>query len=163
QDAASTGSTSAALDAEAARIRAIAAEWPQPVRAWFVDLVDRGGGHHGAEAARQLHVEIDGDAGALCRQAIEGRYPFAGDAIRDVPLGDFATLFGPGGVLDRLTRQRLDPIVETTAPTWKARRGAIGGERLSPDTLASFQRAADVRAAFFASSPSPAATADLAL
>jgi type VI secretion system protein ImpL len=167
-EAPTTAATVPALDAAIARVRSLAAEWPQPMRAWFDDLLDRARGRLDAGRARDMRAAIKGDAGNLCRQSIERRYPFEAGADRETPLGDFVALFAPNGLLDRLTKERLEPYVDTSVVPWRTRPGAPAGDGLEPGTIASLERAAALRDAFFGpvsatGTVPPAATADLVL
>ena len=63
-----------------------------------------------------------------CEEVIANRYPFGTGASQDVPIGDFARLFGPAGLI-------LGPVVFTVTrlllevwrrPTPEAPPGTLG-------------------------------------
>jgi type VI secretion system protein ImpL len=96
----------------------------------------------------------------LCLERIASRYPFARDAKREVGLDDFTHFFGPKGVIDQFASEHILPAVDTSGPNWKWREG--GGalaKRLGAAALADFQRAAEIRDAFFAADSSKPAFA----
>ena len=65
-------------------------------------------------------------------------------------LVDFGRVFGPGGDLDQFFTRNLAKFAQTGREwTWKT--GDPVGRALSPGTLKSFQTAAQIRDAFFAS------------
>jgi type VI secretion system protein ImpL len=66
-----------------------------------------------------------------------------------VPLGDFAKLFRPNGIIDKFFTQFLAPYADTSRPDWTWRKDSPVGRSLSPDTLKQFQNAAYIRDAFF--------------
>ncbi len=68
---------------------------------------------------------------------------------QEVPLGDFAKLFSPNGVIDKFFTQFLAPYADTSRPEWTWRKESPVGRSLSPETLKQFQNAAYIRDAFF--------------
>ncbi|MFG1418010.1 type VI secretion system membrane subunit TssM [Xanthobacter sp. V0B-10] len=85
----------------------------------------------------------------VCESAIARRFPVYADARDDITLTDFTDFFRPGGTIDSFFQQYLAPFVAD-------RRGAYvplaqDGARalVSPETLAQFNRARQIREAFF--------------
>jgi type VI secretion system protein ImpL len=85
----------------------------------------------------------------FCQAAISGRYPFDPSSDADVTLEDFTRLFAPEGTLDAFFRDHLSPAVDTTSHPWQWKDNA-SPSGMSAQTLALFERAADIRDAFFA-------------
>ena len=85
----------------------------------------------------------------VCQRTISNRYPFIRGSDQDVPLADFARLFGTGGVLDAFFKQNLAPHADTSKPEWAWRQDTPVTRSFNPDTLREFQRAALIRDAFF--------------
>ena len=83
-----------------------------------------------------------------CEQTVENRYPFDRSSSRDVPISDFERLFAPNGTIDRFFLQNLAPLADMSGETWTWRQDGIG-KNLSQATLIEFQRAAQIRDAFF--------------
>jgi type VI secretion system protein ImpL len=84
----------------------------------------------------------------VCRDVVQGRYPFDAASAVDVPLADFGRLFGFGGIYDAFFRDTLASLVDTTRVPWRWREGA--GEATGiPGVLERFQSAAAIRDTFF--------------
>jgi len=96
----------------------------------------------------------DGPA-TLCREAVTGRYPFTAGASAEIPLDDFAALFGTGGRFDSFFKAQLQPYVNTAGAVWHAQAVDGVAAPISAGDLAQFQRAANIRSLFFASGQGP--------
>ena len=70
-------------------------------------------------------------------------------STRDVPLADFARLFAPGGIMDKFYKERIEPYVDSSKAQWTWRVDSRVARALSPTTLREFQRAGEIREAFF--------------
>jgi type VI secretion system protein ImpL len=129
------------------RLEAEAARLPDPLGRWLKGLAQsiatiRFGGAKAAIAAAGAQ-----QLAPLCRN-IEQRFPFRPTGP-DMPVDDFARLFGPGGVFDQFFAGQIRPFVDTTQNPW--RPVAAGG--MAPPVIAAdvqqFQRAQAIRDAFF--------------
>mgnify|MGYP006268990567 CR=1 FL=1 len=104
----------------------------------------------GVEGARQDFKEAwNGQVADACRDVISGRYPFSRGSSSEVPLADFARLFGPGGLLESFYRDTMQGMVDTSGKPWKWREGgpdALGLPDSMPDQ---FRKAEAIRTAFF--------------
>jgi type VI secretion system protein ImpL len=134
---------------------------PQPVARWLQAIAASGTALRGGGARQQVAAAFNGGGGGagggggvspaqLCRQAVEGRYPFSPGATAETPLGDFTRLFAPGGLLDGFFNTQLRPFVDMSGPTWRAQKVDGVDPPVSPGALAQFQRAAVIRDIFFA-------------
>jgi type VI secretion system protein ImpL len=140
----------AALQTQVANLRANANRLPAPLS----DMLLRAAGSfendlttsNRQQLARALGDQVIGQ----CQQVVPNRYPFARDSDREVPLADFGRLFAPNGVFDRFFTQYLAPMVDTSKRDWAWRQDNALARTLSPSTLREFQRAAQIRDAFFA-------------
>jgi len=101
----------------------------------------------GGERAR-LDALWNASAGPLCRGALAGRYPFVRGSTREVAADDFDKLFAPGGLIDDFFQKNLLALVDTSGPIWQWRAG-MPPAGMPRDALAQFQRAAQIRDAFF--------------
>jgi type VI secretion system protein ImpL len=131
------------------RLAAEAQRAPEPLASWLKALdqgsssVRAGGMKAGLAAAAGQQLK------PFCQDA-ESRFPFnrAATAI-DMPMGDFARLFGPGGALDQFFNQNLREMVDTSQRVWKPVASVGGQAPVSAADVAQFQRAAAIRNAFF--------------
>jgi len=141
------GVLAASETAELEELTAIAEELPAPVSQalgrFAQDSIDIFSGDMRSQLNRLWTAEIL----PVCRDAIHDRYPFDGSARRDTALHDFAQLLGPEGLLDRFFTENLAPLVDISDETW---RWAGEGVGIPDEVLASFERAAVIRRAFFA-------------
>ena len=95
------------------------------------------------ELARLYATQVEQD----CQDLVGGRYPLDPTSSTDAALGDFARVFGPGGVFDTFFRNQLAPLVDTSRSPWRWREGAAAGPAAM---LAQFQRAQGIRDVYFA-------------
>jgi type VI secretion system protein ImpL len=133
---------------------------PQPVRALVMDL-SRSSSQNAQLIQRQvLGGDVKSQVGDFCQLAIAGRYPLDRGSRRDVTQADFATVFGPGGKLDKVFQEKLAPFVDTSTKPWRFR--AVEGGPLGTDsgTLPQFQRGATIRETFFAGGSTPSLRLD---
>ncbi|HEX3484908.1 MAG TPA: type VI secretion IcmF C-terminal domain-containing protein [Micropepsaceae bacterium] len=86
---------------------------------------------------------------AFCKQAIDGRYPFARASTIDVGLSDFQQLMRPGGLLDSFFQTNLKPYVDTSGTPWKNQKANGADLGLSRAGLAEFELAQKIREDFF--------------
>jgi type VI secretion system protein ImpL len=83
-----------------------------------------------------------------CNRIVAGRYPFTQGSDQDVPLLDFATLFGPGGVFDGFYKTHLEALTDTTRTPWRWQAGAAS-QVLTPGMLRTVEDANELREVFF--------------
>ena len=138
-----------ALQDQVSKLRNSAARLPSPFADMLRNAVGEFEGDVASSTAGQLLVALRDQVTPVCQQTISGRYPFVRGSDREVPLADFARLFSPNGVMDRFFTQYLAPHADTSKGQWVWRQGAAITSLLSPATLRDFQRAAEIRDAFF--------------
>ena len=120
---------------------------PPPLSSWLGNLVGSSQslltkGAHGAlaDGFRQA-------AGGDCSRFVQGRYPFAAGSRSDIPLQNFAELFGNGGRFDSFFRQTLSHAVDTSASVWTFHD--VDGARAGGAMLVQAQLADAIRQAYF--------------
>jgi type VI secretion system protein ImpL len=147
-----------------ARIKSEADRMPPPISNLLNGLISRSGAQSASAGQAAVKAAAAGEVGGFCKVAVEGRYPFVKGVPKEVPLGDFAKLFAPNGVIDGFAKTKLVGMVDMNGPTWKPIQLAAGVDALPPATILNFQRAATIRDAFFpGGSANPAASLDLLL
>ncbi|SOE89498.1 type VI secretion protein IcmF [Caballeronia arationis] len=130
------------------KLRLASQTLPPPLAPVAVSLATTGGSLlEGGERAR-LNAQWNASAGQLCHKALDGRYPLVRTSTRDAASDDFARLFSPGGLIDDFFQKNLAALVDTSTPVWQWRAGAAPAG-MPRDVLAQFQRAAQIRDAFF--------------
>ena len=137
------------LQDSVAKLRNSALRLPKPFSEMMVNLSADIEREMALSSAGQIQVALRDQVTPFCQQTIANHYPFVRGSSSDVPLADFARLFGPGGVMDTFFKQYLDAHADRSKPQWAWRQNTELARTLSLDTLHSFQRAAEIRDAFF--------------
>jgi type VI secretion system protein ImpL len=134
-----------ALQAEATRL-------PQPVSRWITSIATSGTALLGGSPRGQVAAVYNAPEGpaAACPTVVKSRYPFTHDATSEVPLDEFSRLFAPGGLIDGFVNTLLRPYVDMSGPAWHPKTADNVPSPVSAADLAQFQRAANIRDAFFA-------------
>ncbi len=136
--------------ATAERLKAEAGLNPEPIRSMLEALADAGVAQS-RNAERQTLTSDLKPITEFCQRSVAGRYPFAAGAQGDVPVEDFAQLFGQGGQLQEFFDRRLAALVDTGTTPWSYRPLSDGAKPAAAAALADFQRAARIREVFFRS------------
>ena len=144
-----TAQATTSLQTQVAALRNNASRMPPPFSDMLRAAAAEFEGSIAASTAGQLLQSLRDQVTPVCQQTITNRYPFARGSNQEVPLGDFAKLFSPNGVIDKFFAQFLAPYADTSRPDWAWRKDSPVGRSLSPDTLKQFQNAAFIRDAFF--------------
>jgi type VI secretion system protein ImpL len=130
---------------------------PQPVSRWLQTLTANANSLRGGSTAAAAAAAFNGAGGPaqLCTQAVAGRYPFVPSSSEDIPLGDFAHLFAPNGLIDTFFSTNVRQFVDMSGATWTIQ--AVNGVAppISQGALAEFQRAENIRQLFFAAGAQP--------
>jgi type VI secretion system protein ImpL len=132
-------------------VRNSAARLPKPFSDHMLAAVREFEGDVATSSAEQVLLALRNQVIPFCQPTIGGRYPFTRGGDREVPLGDFAHLFAPNGVLDAFFTQYLKPHVDVSKAQWTWQPGAAVATTLSPAMLKSFQDASRIRDAYFPS------------
>ncbi|MGU3492590.1 type VI secretion system membrane subunit TssM [Xanthobacteraceae bacterium A53D] len=132
-----------------AALRSEAARRPEPIRAILQGVADSSWATLLALAYQSVNQAWQQDVLPVCESAIARRYPMYADAKEEVTLSDFTDFFRPGGTLDAFFNQYLAGF--TTEQRGSYVPLTIDGTRLpvSPNALAQFNRARQIREAFF--------------
>jgi type VI secretion system protein ImpL len=137
------GGVTRALETETAQL-------PPAVAGLLGPLSNRSQALVRGQAGGELEQRYRGQVVSECMAIATGRYPFDPVATSDVPVADFARLFGVGGVYDGFFKDNLAPLVDTSVSPWRWREAAGGSIGLSAAILAQFETAARIREQFFA-------------
>jgi len=132
-----------------ARLGALAAQLPEPIRTVLIQL-GQSGALRAQETKRGIASNDLRSLTAWCKQVVNGRYPFDPSARAEVPPQDFDTLFAPNGRLDAFFQKNLAADVDTSAHPWAYKPVDASAAPANAAGLADFERAATIRAVFFA-------------
>jgi type VI secretion system protein ImpL len=139
----------AQVDVQVASLRSNVTRLPPPLMG-MMDKV----AHDAARSVASSNIADLADAmtqevTAPCQQLIAKNYPFSGKSDHDMPMTDFARLFGPNGVIDRFFSTRVASLVNIGPNSWTWAPNPNLGRKLSDATLRHFKEARDIRDAFF--------------
>ena len=132
-----------------ASLRANASRLPRPVARMVSSAIDDFEGATDSNTRAQLNQMLNSTVTQQCESVIANRYPFAKDSERDVPMQDFARIFAPNGVIDTFFAQNLAQYTDMSGKDWVWKADTSLGRELSKATLKEFQRAAEIKDAFF--------------
>ena len=137
------------LQDSVSKLRNSALRFPKPFSEMLLSFAGDVERAMALSSAGQLQVALRDQVTPVCQQTISNRYPFVRGSSSDAPLADFAKLFAPGGVMDTFFKQYLDAHADRSKPQWTWRQNSELAGTLSPDALQAFQRASEIRDAFF--------------
>ncbi|BCH33447.1 type VI secretion protein [Mesorhizobium sp. L-8-10] len=137
------------LQLQVHNLRANASRLPKQLASMVNAAADDFEGDVARTSIAQLNKLLAEAVTEPCNRLVTNAYPFARRSDRDASLTDFARLFAPGGVIDRFFAQNLAPLADLSGRDWQWRQDSRLGRELSKSTLKAFQRAAEIRDAFF--------------
>ncbi|MCX7514341.1 type VI secretion system membrane subunit TssM [Frateuria sp. STR12] len=125
-----------------------AAQLPPPVSGWVASLTGKSQALVASGTKGALGEQFQQAAAQDCAAFTQGRFPFSPTSRNDIPVQNFAELFGYGGRYDGFFRQTLAKLVDTSGRTWrwKSGPGAVSG---SASMLAQMQLADSIKQMYF--------------
>lgn len=90
-----------------------------------------------------------------CQATTDGRYPFEPRSGDDASIADFASVFGPTGLIAGFRNDYLRPFIDTAASPWRWRPGQQAGPGFGGEVLAAFELADRITTAYFGDSETP--------
>lgn len=132
-----------------------AAQLPAPVSGWVAALTGKSQALVASGTKGALGDQFQQAVAKDCASFTRGRYPFSPSGKSEIPLQNFAELFGYGGEFDSFYKQTVEKLVDASGRTWqwKTGPGAVSG---SPAMLAQMQLADTIKQMYFRNgSPTP--------
>lgn len=139
----------AATQLHVANLSMSASRLPGPFQRMMSAAVTDLEGDAAGSSLAQLNDDLANTVTRLCEQLTSNLYPFSPGSERDLPMADFARLFAPNGVMDRFFAEKLLPLADMSGDVWTWKADTALGRELSNSALREFQRAAQIRDAFF--------------
>ena len=124
-----------------------AAGMPPVIQSLATQVGQKAEGSAVAGAANEVETLYQREVQRDCAQIVPGRYPFTPGANSDIPLRDFANLFGYGTGFDRFFKENLEPLVDRSQTPWTWKSGAVA--HAPRGILDQFERAQRIRDLFF--------------
>ena len=146
---AQSAAANAALVPLIASLRANSSRYPAPFDGMIIQAVNDFEGDATGATVALLRQALADQVSRVCADILTNRFPFVKASTRDVPLADFARLFAPGGIMDKFYKERIEPYVDSSKAQWTWRVDSRVARALSPTTLREFQRASEIKEAFF--------------
>jgi type VI secretion system protein ImpL len=128
-----------------------ATRFPEPFKA----LIQAAGSSFDSDATgttvARINQALNDQVTGACQELINNVYPFTRTSAKDMSLQDFQKLFGPNGILDRFFNANLAQYASTGGNSWSWVQTNPVARQMSPTMLQSFQRANEIKQAFFPS------------
>jgi len=134
---------------------------PDPMKRWVSQVTSGSAGVAAGGARANLNAQWQAQVLPTCNRAVNNRYPFFKNQQADIPIQEFARVFAPQGLIDKFFQDNLMEFVDTTSAPWRWRRVQNQELGISDSVLLQFQRAAEIRDAFFLSPGLPVISFDL--
>ena len=147
----SPGQAAQQMPEQIGRLRAMASRLPAPMARMITQASDDFLSDATNTSIADLNDQLNSQVTQACQKVLTNAYPFSPKSSRDMQMLDFASMFAPGGVLDKFFAQKLQQYADISGTDWKWKDDSPMGSRLSTATLREFQRAAEIRSAFFPS------------
>ena len=134
---------------------------PDPMKRWVEQVTSGSAGAAIGGARAALNASWQAQVLPTCNRAVNNRYPFFKNQQADIPIQEFARVFAPQGLIDKYFQDNLMEFVDTTGTPWRWRRVQNQELGISDSVLRQFERAAQIRDAFFLSPGLPVVSFDL--
>jgi type VI secretion system protein ImpL len=130
-------------------IQATATRFPDPFKALIQTAAASFDNDATGTTIAQIQQGLTEQVTGVCQQAVTGVYPFTRSSTKDMSVQDFQRIFGPSGVIDRFFTTNLAQYVNTSGGNWVWVQANPVARQLPPGMLQSFQRANEIKQAFF--------------
>lgn len=141
--------TTAALRGQVAQFKTDALRMPNPFNTMLLQAAGSFENTVADDTYRQIRDEFQKSVFGPCQALATNRYPLDRSARQEIGLADFGRLFGGNGYFDTFFKKHLEPYVDTSQREWRWRQDNPVAKLMSADTLRQFQRAAQIKDAFF--------------
>ena len=145
----SSASANSQMQGVMRRIQLEANRQPEPLKQWLYSLVRESNMVFLRDSKQRFNQVWQSSVATFCRDAIGNRYPVMASSPNDMNISDFSRYFGPNGLLDEFFNTYLASFIDTTVKPWRLIDNAGARLEFSPESLAYFERANDIRRTFF--------------
>jgi type VI secretion system protein ImpL len=139
----------AALRSQVAQFKNDALRMPNPFNNMLLQSANSFENTIANDQYRQIRDEFQKSVYGPCQSLATNRYPLDHGARAEIGLADFGRLFGGYGYFDGFFKKYLEPYADTSQREWRWRQDNPVAKQMSAETLRQFQRAAQIRDAFF--------------
>jgi type VI secretion system protein ImpL len=143
-----SGPANEKLRLQVVNLRGTVSRLPKPFARMIAEAVEEFEGEEAGSSKAQMNAAL-ANITKFCQRVVVNNYPFARDSGKNAQIGEFAQLLGPNGLMDKFFADYLSPITDMSGQAWDWQSDTRLGKELSVDTLRQFQRASEIRSAFF--------------
>ncbi|MBN9064302.1 MAG: hypothetical protein BGP06_13695 [Rhizobiales bacterium 65-9] len=130
-------------------LQATATRFPDPFKGMIQTAVGAFDTDATGTTVARLNQQLGEQVTRACQQAVTGFYPFSRVSDKDMPIQEFQKLFGPSGIIDRFYTANLSQLIDTSKQVWTWNQANPVGRQMAANVARDFQRANDIRQAFF--------------
>jgi type VI secretion system protein ImpL len=130
-------------------VQATSTRFPDPFRGMIQTSVGAFDSDAAGTNVARLQQTLTEQVTNVCNQTIRDKYPFKKTSEQDLSIEDFQRLFRPSGVIDRFYTTSVAQFIDTSKATWTWNQASAVGRQMPPALARDFQRAAEIREAFF--------------
>ncbi len=124
---------------------------PDPMKRWITQVTSGSAGIAAGGARSSLDATWQRTILPTCGRGVNNRYPFFKNQQAEISIQEFSRLFAPAGLIDTFFQDNLFEFVDTSGTPWRWKRIQNQELGISDAVLAQFERAAQIRDAFFLS------------
>ena len=121
----------------------------ETTQGWINAVVNKAHGEVTNNIQKEISLKWKNEVYALCKNTLEGRYPFTKGSRREVNLMDFTRFFTKQGVVDTFFNQYLKGNIDITKEKWELTKLAKKSLSISQVSVTNFQYAALIKEKFF--------------
>jgi type VI secretion system protein ImpL len=137
------------LRGQVAQFKNDALRMPSPFNTMLLQAANAFENNIADDTYRQIRDEFQKAVYGPCQSLTSARYPLDRNAKADIGVADFGRLFGGSGYFDSFFKKYLEPYTDTSKREWRWRADNPVAKLMSIETLRQFQRAAQIKDAFF--------------
>ena len=133
---------------QASLLRSNATRFPTPFDKLILQAAKEFDEEFKETSITQLNEKLKTQVVDECRRIVGRNFPFE-NGRSEVPMTEFAKLFSPAGIMQSFFDENLKPLVDTSTRPWSWKPEVSQADRLSNATLRQFERADQIKEAFF--------------
>ena len=122
---------------------------PDPVSRWMQSLSGQVTQLSTSDRGSEIQRGWSSSVLPICREVTNQRFPFVASSPVDLSIQEFGRVFGHDGLIDEFFKRELQARIDTTTRPWRWRSADPIAGRFSPESARMFERARDIRDAFF--------------
>ncbi|MBL4805916.1 MAG: type VI secretion system membrane subunit TssM [Rhodobacteraceae bacterium] len=143
------GNTASLTQNASTNLQVLLGRTPDPMKRWITQVTSSSAGVAAGGARSNLNATWQRVVLPTCNRGVNNMYPFFKSQPADISIQEFSRLFAPQGLIDSFFQDNLQEFVDTSSSPWRWRRIQNQELGISDAVLAQFERASQIRDAFF--------------